>query len=83
VNRVVPAGESVLDATRALAKRMTRNAPLALRHALMAVDQGLEIDLEKGLLVEATLFGILCGTDDLREGMNAFLEKRPAKFEGK
>jgi enoyl-CoA hydratase len=83
VNRVVPAGESLLDAALALARRMTRNAPIALRHALQAVDQGLEADLEKGLLLEATLFGILCGTEDLREGMTAFLEKRPAKFEGK
>jgi enoyl-CoA hydratase len=83
VNRVVAAGESLRDAATTLARRMIRNAPLALRHALMAVDQGLEVDLEKGMLVEATLFGILCGTEDLREGMKAFLEKRPAKFEGK
>jgi enoyl-CoA hydratase len=83
VNRVVPAAESLLAAAEALARRMTRNAPVALRHALMAVDQGIEVDLEKGLLIEATLFGILCGTEDLREGMNAFLEKRPAKFQGK
>jgi enoyl-CoA hydratase len=82
VNRVVPA-EALLEAARALARRMIRNAPLALRHALLAVDQGLEADLEKGMLLEATLFGILCGTEDLREGMNAFLEKRAAKFQGK
>ena len=83
VNRVVPKGSSLLEATAALARRMTRNAPLALRHALTAVDQGLEVDQEKGMLLEATLFGILCGTEDLREGMNAFLEKRPAHFRGK
>jgi enoyl-CoA hydratase len=83
VNKVVPKGESLLDAADALAGRMTRNAPLALRHALQAVDQGLEVDQEKGLLLEATLFGILCATEDLKEGMTAFLEKRPAKFEGR
>jgi enoyl-CoA hydratase len=83
INRVVPAGEPLLTAAESLARRMTRNAPLALRHALLAVDQGLEVDLSKGLLIEATLFGILCGTEDLREGMNAFLEKRPAKFQGR
>lgn len=82
VNRVVPR-ESLLETAEAIARRMTRNAPLALRHALLAVDQGLEVDLEKGLLLEATLFGILCGTEDLREGMNAFLEKRKAAFRGK
>jgi len=63
VNRVVPK-ESLLETADALARRMVRNAPLALRHALLAIDQGLEVDLEKGLLLEATLFGILCGTDD-------------------
>ena len=83
VNRVVPEGASLLDAARELAQRMIRNAPLALRHALLAVDRGLDADLDGGLLLEATLFGILCATEDLREGMNAFLEKRPAKFQGK
>jgi enoyl-CoA hydratase len=82
VNRVVPR-ESLLETADTLARRMIRNAPLALRHALLAIDQGLEVDLEKGLLLEATLFGILCGTEDLREGMNAFLEKRKAAFRGK
>jgi enoyl-CoA hydratase len=82
VNRVVPK-ESLLETADTLARRMVRNAPMALRHALLAIDQGLEVDLEKGLLLEATLFGILCGTEDLREGMNAFLEKRKAAFRGK
>jgi enoyl-CoA hydratase len=82
VNRVVPR-EALLDTADALARRMVRNAPMALRHALLAIDQGLEADQEKGLLLEATLFGILCGTEDLREGMNAFLEKRKAAFRGK
>ncbi|HJS75520.1 MAG TPA: enoyl-CoA hydratase-related protein [Vicinamibacteria bacterium] len=82
VNRVVPR-ESLLETAEALARRMVRNAPMALRHALLAIDQGLEADLEKGLLLEATLFGILCGTEDLREGMTAFLEKRKAAFRGK
>jgi len=82
VNRVVPR-ESLLETADALARRMVRNAPMALRHALLAIDQGLEADQEKGLLLEATLFGILCGTEDLREGMTAFLEKRKAAFRGK
>jgi enoyl-CoA hydratase len=83
VNRVVPEGESLLAAAETLVRRMTRNAPLALHHALVAVDEGLEVDLSKGLLIEATLFGLLCGTEDLKEGMSAFLDKRPARFQGK
>ncbi len=82
VNRVVPL-TSLLETADTIARRMVRNAPLALRHALLAIDQGLEADLEKGLLLEATLFGILCGTEDLKEGMTAFLEKRKAAFRGK
>jgi len=82
VNRVVPK-ESLLETADTLARRMVRNAHFALRHALLAIDQGVEVDLEKGMLLEATLFGILCGTEDLREGMNAFLEKRKAAFRGK
>jgi enoyl-CoA hydratase len=82
VNRVVPK-EALLDAANDLAKRMIRNGPLALKHALLAVDRGLDMELEDGLLLEATLFGILCGTEDLKEGMNAFLEKRKAAFRGK
>ena len=50
---------------------------------ILAVDRGLDMELEDGLLLEATLFGILCGTEDLKEGMNAFLEKRKAAFRGK
>lgn len=82
VNRVVPATELVSE-TEKLVRRIIANGPLALRHALVAVDQGLDVAQEQGMLLEATLFGILFGTDDLREGMNAFLEKRRAEFKGK
>ena len=82
VNQVV-AAEALLETAEALARKMIRNAPLALTHALLAVDRGLEAGQDEGMLVEATLFGILCASEDLREGMGAFLEKRAAKFEGK
>ncbi len=82
VNRVVPAADLVSE-TEKLVRRIIANGPLALRHALIAVDHGLDVAQEQGMLLEATLFGILFGTDDLREGMNAFLEKRRAEFKGK
>lgn len=82
VNRVVPADELISE-TEKLVRKIIANGPLALRHALIAVDQGLDVAQEQGMLLEATLFGILFGTDDLREGMTAFLEKRRAEFKGK
>ena len=80
-NRVVPDGE-LLDECGSMIKKMLRNGPLALARAIEAVDQGLDGDLESGMFVESTLFGILFGTQDLREGMGAFLEKRKPTFRG-
>ena len=81
VNRVVPRSE-LAGAAEALMKKILANGPLAIRHALMAVDRGLDGGLSEGLSLEATLFGLLCATADLKEGMKAFLEKRPPRFEG-
>jgi enoyl-CoA hydratase len=55
---------------------------LALRSALTAVHQGLEMPQDQGLQFEAALFGLLAATQDMKEGMGAFLEKRPAAFKG-
>ncbi len=82
VNRVVSPDE-LLEASVALLRKVLGNGPVALRHALAAVNHGLDVDLEAGLALEASLFGVLCGTDDLQEGMKAFLEKRAADFKGK
>ena len=82
VNRVVPASE-LSSETEALVRKIIGNGPVALRHALVAVDEGLETAQDKGMQLEAALFGILFGTDDMREGMAAFLEKRKAEFQGK
>jgi len=82
VNRVVPDAE-LMDTARDLCQRMMRNGPLALRAALQAVDGGLETGIERGCRIEASLFGLLCGTQDMQEGLNAFLEKRRPEFKGK
>ncbi len=62
---------------------MIANAPLAVKFAMEAVERGSEMPLEEGLFLEATLFGIACATEDMREGTKAFLEKRPPQFKGK
>jgi enoyl-CoA hydratase len=81
VNRVVPAAD-LMSTANAIMRQMLANAPHALAVCIEAVDRGLEVSLEDGLLLEANHFGLLSGTADMREGMRAFLEKRTAQFTG-
>jgi enoyl-CoA hydratase len=81
VNRVVPAGQA-LAAAMDLALAIVKNGPIACRFALEAIRRGSEMPLSEGLAYEATLFGLCASTQDMKEGMTAFLEKRPAKFTG-
>ena len=73
--------DDAVEGAAALLDRVLANGPLAVRNALLAVDAGLS-GLEDGLLAEASLFSSLAGTDDMREGVGAFLEKRPPQFRG-
>jgi enoyl-CoA hydratase len=73
----------LLSAAQAMAKRIIANAPLAVKYTMEAIERGSEMPLEEGLFLEATLFGLACATEDMREGTKAFLEKRPAQFKGK
>ncbi len=82
VNKVVAPGELMLTAT-ALAEKLANKSTLAVRHAMEAIHFGLQGSLAEGLRLEAHLFGLCCATDDKREGIKAFLEKRPAKFQGR
>ena len=82
VNRVVAAGE-LLPAAEAMLTQMLANGPLALAMCIEAVDRGLGIPIEEALAFEANQFGVLAGTEDMREGTRAFLEKRAAQFTGK
>jgi enoyl-CoA hydratase len=82
VNRVVPP-EQLLDASRDLLGKILANGPLAVRHAIEAVHHGLEMPLEEALFLEANLFGVTFGTEDMKEGTRAFLEKRAPRFRGR
>jgi len=82
VNVVVPAAD-VLSRSRAMAAAMLQQAPLALAACIAAVDVGLEYGLEAGLAVEATGFGVLASTADVKEGTSAFLAKRAPAFTGR
>jgi enoyl-CoA hydratase len=81
-NRVVGRGEA-LSAARELAEEISANGPLAVRHAKAAANRALDTDLISGLEYEADQFALLFATEDAREGMNAFGEKRKPKFEGR
>jgi enoyl-CoA hydratase len=82
VNRVVPR-ETLLAEAEGLLRQMLANGPVSLRFTLEAVNAGLEMPQDEAQYLEATLFGLICTTEDMKEGTKAFLEKRPAKFQGK
>jgi len=66
-----------------LAQQILTKAPLAVSVILEAVQHGLEMTLAEALQLEANLFGVICGTEDMREGTAAFLEKRQPSFKGR
>lgn len=82
VNRVAPAAE--LEAqVMALADQLANAAPLALRGMLDCINVGGECGIEEGLEYESAQFGLMFSTQDMREGTNAFLERRKPAFQGK
>src|SRR6266480_1802228 len=82
VNRVVPAGAQLEEAMR-LAQVIATRPPLAVRLAKEAVNHAMEVGLAPGLEFERKLFYLLFASEDKREGMRAFLEKRSARFSGR
>jgi enoyl-CoA hydratase len=81
VTRVVPPAELMTEARR-LAGDLATKAPIAVQYILEAVNRGLEQPFDKGQFLEATLFGLVASTKDMREGTTAFLEKRKPSFKG-
>ncbi len=82
VNRVVPKGEHLNEALK-LAQKVAEQAPVAVRLAKDAVLAAFETPLEEGLDIERKNFFLLFATEDMREGMRAFIEKRKADFQGR
>jgi len=81
VNCVVDSAELRSTAEK-IARKMIENAPLAVRYAMESIERGMEMPQEEGLFLEASLFGLCCATEDMREGTRAFIEKRPSRFQG-
>jgi len=81
VNHVFEQAE-LLPKTREIVDKILQRGPLAVRFALDVAFRGLDLPIDQGLQLEAYSFGALCTTNDMREGMAAFLEKRAAQFKG-
>jgi len=82
VNKITTADELVPAAVEMM-KAILANGPLAVALCIEAIDRGLEMSLDEGLVLEANHFGLLAATEDMTEGMKAFLEKRAPVFGGK
>ena len=82
VNEIVPAAE-LMGRAEDILKRITTNAPIAVKLSLEAVNKGLETSQGQGLLLEASYFGLCASTEDKKEGTTAFLEKRAPQFRGR
>jgi enoyl-CoA hydratase len=82
VNKAVP-GTEVMKTAMGLAKKISSFGKLCIAATLEAVNEGLEVGLKEGLEIEADKFSSLVETEDMREGLTAFLEKRQPKFQDK
>ena len=82
VNKVTTTND-LMTTAKELMRVILANGPLAVALCIEAIDRGLEMSLDEGLILEANHFGLLAATDDMREGTRAFMEKRPPAFKGK
>lgn len=81
-NKVVPQAE-LMDTARTMMSTILANGPIAVGLAIECATRGMEMSVDDGLALESNLFGLLAATNDMREGMQAFLEKRKAGFTGR
>ncbi|MGN0668858.1 MAG: enoyl-CoA hydratase-related protein [Angelakisella sp.] len=77
------APEALMEGALAMARSFTKNAPIAVRYAKACIDRGLQMDIDDGIAVENELFAMCFATEDQKEGMTAFMEKRSASFRNK
>ncbi|MCR4441301.1 MAG: enoyl-CoA hydratase-related protein [Peptococcaceae bacterium] len=82
VNKVVPQ-EELMKAAREMAEKIMKKGPLAIRMAKLVIDKGMDVDLASALLLERVGQTVLFGSEDRKEGISAFFEKRPPEFKGK
>jgi enoyl-CoA hydratase/carnithine racemase len=79
---VVPRAD-LLGRAKELLRKVTKNGPVAVRLAMESIYRAMDAPLLEALATESTIFGLLASTEDMKEGMTAFLEKRKADFKGR
>jgi enoyl-CoA hydratase len=82
INQIVAPG-TLIERGMELARTIAAKGPLAVAQCKHLIQHGPDLDLENALRLEADNFAMLCATEDKREGMTAFVEKRPARFTGR
>ena len=82
VNRVVEP-EKLMDEAKSLAKTIAKNAPIALKLSKEAINRGMQTDIDTAISIENNLFAECFSTEDQKEGMKAFFEKREAEWKNK
>jgi len=82
VDRVLPADDLLTEAKK-LAAKIGKNGPIAVRYAIEAATRGSGAGIAEGMELERTMFGLISSTEDMREGLKAFLEKRKPDFRGR
>ncbi|MGI5911011.1 MAG: short-chain-enoyl-CoA hydratase [Syntrophomonadaceae bacterium] len=82
VNNILPP-EELMDNVKAIARKIMKKGKLAVRFCKAATNEGLQTDIDRAMTIEADLFGLCFSTEDQKEGMTAFVEKRAANFTGK
>jgi len=82
VSQVVPQAE-LMDRARKIASTILKKGPVAIRASMDAIDHGMNMAFDDACRLEASLFGLVCSTEDMKEGTSAFLEKRKPQFKGR
>ncbi len=82
VNAVIPA-ETLMNYVNKLARKIASRGQIAVRFCKDAVNEGMQTDIDRAMTIEADIFGLCFATEDQKEGMKAFVEKRKSQFKGK
>jgi enoyl-CoA hydratase len=82
VNRVIPSA-SLMEETKKVASQIAANGPVGVRLAKMVVESGFNMDLWEACMLESYAFSLAFSTEDQKEGMKAFLEKRKPAYKGR